>query len=425
MTRLLDSLLGSRADRAIDTGGSSMLMTTFGTPDNEKILPSFYNAQDAYAGSGVVFGIILARLMLFSEAEFKFRDLATKRLYGSSALSLLEEPWPNGTTGELLARMEQDVSLAGNAFIRNAGTRLERLRPDWVTIVSKIDEDDLGREIRSVQGYFYSPTGMEDRDPEFFDVEEVAHWSPIPDPLANFRGMSWLTPVLREIDADVQMTDYKRAYLANAATPNLLIKYSTKIGPDKLARLSEQIQARHGGVGNAFRTMVLDEGADHAVLGNTFEQMSFAGVQAAGENRIAVAAGVPGIVAGLKEGLSAATYSNYEQAMRRFVDMTMRPNWRSACGALAKLVEVPDGSRLWFDTSDIAALRQGEKERADTFLTKSQTANALILSGYDPLTVALAIESGDLSLLKHTGRVPTTMYQDGVDPSATQPKAGQ
>jgi hypothetical protein len=30
----------------------------------------------------------------------------------------------------------------------------------------------------------------------------VAHWSPIPDPLANFRGMSWLTPVLREIDAD-------------------------------------------------------------------------------------------------------------------------------------------------------------------------------------------------------------------------------
>ena len=67
---------------------------------------------------GVVFGVILARLSLFSEAEFKFQRKADKSLYGTEALAILEDPWPNGSTGELLARMEQDVSMAGNAYIR-------------------------------------------------------------------------------------------------------------------------------------------------------------------------------------------------------------------------------------------------------------------------------------------------------------------
>jgi phage portal protein BeeE len=86
---------------------------------------------------------------------------------------------------------------------------------------------------------------------------------------------------------------------------------------------------------------VLDEGADATVIGNSFEQMNFSTVQAAGENRIIIASGVPGIVIGSKEGLMAATYSNYEQAMRRFADVTMRPLWRSVCACLSKLVAVP------------------------------------------------------------------------------------
>jgi hypothetical protein len=91
----------------------------------------------AYQNSGVVFGVVLARLSLFSEAEFKYQDLKDKHLFGTPDLSILETPWPGATTGDLLARMEQDVSLAGNAFIRRVDdTQLERLRPEWVTIVS-------------------------------------------------------------------------------------------------------------------------------------------------------------------------------------------------------------------------------------------------------------------------------------------------
>lgn len=414
----LRSWLSSRFSApGIEPSGAAVFTTTYGLNGNEQILPSLVAAsREAYCGNSVVFGAILARISLFSETTFCFRNLKDKSLSGSfeadgrknTALRKLEIPWANGSTGELLARMMQDADIAGNAYIWNAGDRLVRLRPEWVTIVSAIRTDDLGREYREVIGYYYDPPAVADETwggPTIFTVDEVAHWSPIPDPYAQFRGISWITPVLREIWADNSMTTYKTKYLENAASPNLLVKYSQKIGPSTVDRIRDRIEARHGGSDNAFKTLVLDEGADVTVIGNSFEQMNFSTVQAAGENRILIASGVPGIVIGSKEGLQAATYSNYEQAMRRFADITMRPLWRSACAALSKLVDVPSGHQLWFDVSDIAALRQGEKERADTMFILAQSATQLVSQGFDPESVVKALSSGDITQLTFTSAV--------------------
>src|SRR3546814_18880675 len=106
---------------------------------------------------------------------------------------LLEEPWPNGTTRELLARMEQDVSLAGNFYaVREAG-RLRRLRPDWVSIVLSAPAAEAVES--DVAGYVYSPGGKSGKgQPRASSVEEICNRSPLPDPDAPYRGMSWLTP---------------------------------------------------------------------------------------------------------------------------------------------------------------------------------------------------------------------------------------
>ena len=66
-----------------------------------------------------------------------------RHLFGQSSLSLLEYPWPNATAGELLARLENDVSTAGNSYIRKVSPAdgsdplLVQMRPDCVTIVSR------------------------------------------------------------------------------------------------------------------------------------------------------------------------------------------------------------------------------------------------------------------------------------------------
>ena len=387
-----------------DASGAAVIMSTYGDPNVEQILPTFQAyAEQAYSGNSVVFGAVLARMSLFSEATFCFQDLTDGRLYGSfetdgrkPGLSKLETPWPNATQGELFARAEQDLSLAGNFYVRDVGPYLERLRPDRVTIVSAIQHDAHGRPYREVIGYGYDrdATG---RSTEFYDVDEVRHWSPIPDPVALFRGMSWLTPVRREIESDSGLTAYKVQYVEHAMTPNMIVKYDKQLKPDTIENIENRLQSRHGGVSNAYKTLVLDMGADTTVVGNTLEQANFTTVQAAGENRILIASGVPGIVIGSKEGLMAATYSNYAQAMRRFTDLTMWPNWRSFCAAMAPLVTVPNGSRLWFDTRNIAALQAGEKERADVLLVQAQAIASLVAAGATLDSAATAVNGYDLT----------------------------
>lgn len=416
----LISRFASTGERALPEGLYStsgyVLAQTFRSPDAEPILPTFtaYSAE-GYQSNGVVFATILARLQLFSEATFKFRDVTTKRLFGSEALTILEQPWPGGTTGELLARMEQDVSLAGNAFIRYdaENNQLVRLRPDWVDIVRTPNA-----AAPMVTGYLYHVGGHNGADAVFYPVDEVAHWSPVPDPTATFRGMSWLTPVVREINADLAMTEYKRNYFYQGATPNGLLKFSQKLGEGAVERIAAQWQARYGGP-DGWKTAILDQGADFQIIGNSMEQIQFTDVQAAGENRIAAAAGVPGIVIGLKEGLDAATYSNYAMAMRRFADLTMRPNWRSACAALAKLVDVPPGATLWYDTTDISALREGEQERAATMQTLASAASTLLMAGYTAESITAALSASDMTLLEHTGLLSVQLQAPGAATNGT------
>lgn len=412
--RLIDRL-STRALPEPTQQWGTILGTTYASGSTENILPTLTAyATEGYAANGIVFAVILARLALFSEAEFKFRDLATKRLFGSTELQILEQPWPGGTTGELLARMEQDVSLAGNAFIhRPAGSdRLYRLRPDWVDIVRTEPVSWQGSDSSTIAGYLHWPEGRGDEDVEFLPVEEVAHWSPIPDPLSEFRGMSWLTPVIREINADASMNVYKREFFNNNATPNALIKYPQKLAPGSVEQISSRWDARYGGP-EGWKTAVLDQGADLQVIGNTFETMTFTALQSAGEIRIAAAGGVPAIVVGIQAGLDSATYANYGLAMRRFADMTMRPNWRSACAALAKLINVPPNARLWYDVTDISALREGEKERADSMAVLAGAASTLLMAGYTADSITAALTAGDMTLLVHSGLLSVQLQPPG------------
>src|SRR5215472_2247940 len=251
--------------------GAAVLTTSYGSPDREQILPSLAAAQaQVYGSSSVVSAAVLTRMMLFSEARLQFQSVSDKKLFGDQRLRVLEEPWPDGHAGELLARMEQDASITGNCYIWDAGDQLVRWRPDWVTIISEIVQGPRGPYRRKVGFHFEPPQAFRAQygEPQTVPAAEVVHWAPIPDPAATFRGESWMASVLRDVQADTGMTEYKTKYLSHAATPNLLVKYAQKLAPGTVDSIRERIQARYGGVDNAFRTLVLDQGADLTVIGN-------------------------------------------------------------------------------------------------------------------------------------------------------------
>jgi HK97 family phage portal protein len=376
-------------------------------------------ATVGFQGNGPVFAVMYARLRLFGEATFKYRNLSDKKLWGDQSLTVLEHPWPNGTTQDLLGRMILHADLAGNAYVHRINdTRLECLRPDWVKILSTMRVDDVtGDPYREVFGYAYTEGGT--GDPVLYPVDEVAHWSPIPDPLSPSRGMSWLTPVVREINADLSMSVHEEKFFENAATPNMIIKYPTKLNPDWIKKLRDQVNSDHGGVENARKTLIVDEGADATVVGSNFTDMGFSTLREAGEVRIASAAGVPPIVAGLQGGLDASTMANYSAAYRNFSDSTMNPLWRGACAALDKFLTHDPAAELWFDTRDIPALRDAEEARQKANAQLSIAVMNLVNAGYDPETVVAAVDSGDMTLLKHTGLVSVQLLPAGMAPDTS------
>jgi HK97 family phage portal protein len=402
--RLIDRLL--RPPEKADRAGLVELFSTWDSSKGESAPNNFLaTVNGVYKRNGVVLATIGARMMLFSEVRFKFRSLQDKRLFGNERLGLLEKPWPNGTTSELLSRMEQDVSLAGNAYIYKAtSTHLQRLQPDLVDIMSN------GREVR---GYLYYPSGR-GSESTFILPEEMAHYSPIPDPSKNFLGMSWLETVVGESVADQKMVSHQDKFYENAATPAMWVKVEQQLNDDCRTRLRSEFDRRYGGWENAYKTVVLDGGASLHVVGADFQQADFVATKASNENRIAVAGGVPPVILGIQSGLENSTYSNYEQAFKQFA-ITLRSLWRGAADALSTLVAVPAGAELWWDETEVYALQDSAKNVNQVRQIQATTINTLITAGYTPDSVVQAVTSGDMTGLEHTGRFSVQLLPAGAD----------
>lgn len=426
-------------DRLIFQGSSYPLMgaSTYGAKA-EQVENSFTGyVHGAYKNNGVVFSVVLARMLLFSESRFQWQRISNGRptdLFGSAELAILEKPWPNGTTGELLARMEQDVSLAGNFFAVREPTRIRRLRPDWVEIVLSAPPDQAVQS--DVVAYRYVPGGAASKEVgELFLPEQVCHWSPIPDPIAQYRGMSWITPVVREMLADGAASEHKLNFFKNAAVPGLAVSMKEpSTGPMTPGQFNEFVDAfdrQHQGIRNAYKTLYTGNGADVTVVGADLRQMDFKATQGAGETRICAAGGVPPIIVGLSEGLQASTYSNYGMARRKFGDHWARPQWRSACAALASLVTEPKPRagqastpvRLWYDDRDIAFLREDEGDRAAILKEHMLTIESAVRAGFEPDSAKAAVVAGDLLSMTHTGLYSVQLQPPGTVTAPVQPPA--
>lgn len=371
-------------------------------------------------GNGIVFGCASARMLLFSEAEFKWQNLSDRRLFGDDGLGLLERPWRNGTTGELLGLMEVDASFAGNSFwVRSFyadGAReeyLKRLRPDWV---------DLIVEGYEVVAYAYWEGGhAATGEPVVYTPEDVAHYSPLPDPLEPYKGMSWLTPILREIDADSGFTEHRHKSVDKSAVVPYAISYP-EMTKERFEETIAAFNAVHQGRKNAWQPLHLSGGADVKTLGMSLKDMDYKAVQALGETRICVAARVPAVIAGVSEGLggSSLNQGNYGMARRQFGDGFAHPHWRMAAGTLTQLVTPPSGARLWYDATHVAFLHEDQKDLAEIQRIQAVTIRNYTDAGYTAESAVAAVVGNDPSQLVHSGLFSVQLQPPGTnDPAGT------
>jgi phage portal protein BeeE len=397
-------------------------------------------AWRAYMSNPVVFACMRVRRDLFTEARFGYQNMrggVPGDFYGdrdrpNSGLALLDRPWPGATTGDLLKYLITDNDLAGNAFVARRGGRLVRLRPDWTQIIhgSPDPESTMWDLDSEVMGYAYQPGGPSFGRPwVFLQASEVAHFSTTPDPLLPVRGMSWLSPLLREIMADEAMTEHRLKYFEHGGTPNLVVK-TQYTDVKKLKEFMDFVRQEHEGLINAYKMMGFTAGVDATVVGSDLKQLDFKVVQGGGETRIASDAGVPAILAGLSEGLQGSSLNagqGFSASMRLFADLTMSSAWRNAAGSLEQIIRPPTGARLWYDIRGIPALREDIKSAAEVQALQSTAIRTLTDGGYDAESVVDAIVSGDLKRLTHTGLLsvqlnpPNTKTEPAPVPEALLP----
>lgn len=398
-------------------------------PKEEPMTDFVSYVNGAYKASGVVFACVQARMSLFTEARFAFQNFNGARpgdLVTGAGLELLQYPWPGGVSANLMARAIQDVDLAGNAYFIREGVpgneRLRRLRPDWVMLL--LSGDPAQEAYSDLLAYVYKPGGSVDADKwEIYPVDGsnglVAHWAPIPDPESCYRGMSWLTPVIKDISSDKAISQHKLKYFSNGAKPGMVVSYNPSVTPEQMREFTEIFNQTKLGVDNAYRPMFLGGGADVTAFNSSIE--TFKDVSSVGELRIASAAQVPPILIGLDSALrgSALNQGNFVASKDLFADSTIRPLWASFCAVLEPLIDVPVGARLWVDTRDIAFLREDALNLAQIQQSEAATLSSLVSAGFTPESSVKALRENDFGFLEHTGLYSVQLLEPGSGHAAS------
>lgn len=402
-------------------------VTTYGKRPSEPIGNSFSAyVEGMLYRDGTVAAVEWTRLRVFSQAPLLFQERKDGRpgdFYDDEALDLLRRPWPGGTTSDLLKRALMYADFGGNAYIVVVDDELVVLRPDWVEIVLA-ERMVRGQQVGFKQiGIAYYEGGPHTGEAAYFARGEYCHFAPMPDPLACYRGMSWLTPVIREIQSNIGANTHARAWFENAATPNLAVSLPKEITPQQFGEFVAKMDAQHKGAANAYKTLYTAGGADVSVIGADMKQMDFTGVQGKLETRIANAAGVHPVIVGLSEGMQGSSLNagNYAAAKRNFVDTTARDLWQNWCGSLEVLFPPPaPGARLWYDGRDIPFLHEDAKDIAQIQQTQQATITGYVMQGFKAESAVAAVIADDPSLLEHSGLVSVQLLPPGQQPGAPE-----
>lgn len=408
--------------------------TYLGATRTKEITNTLPNYTAALRKSPPAFAAEMVRALVLSQARFTFRyrpgTSTPRKTFGTPALGVLEQPWPNATTGELISRMEWHAGLAGNSFVTNFEPgRLRVLRPDWTAIVygSQLEpEDPMGALDGEVIGYVYQNGGFgqtNKTEVRTLRPEEVAHWSPLPDPLSPGLGMSWITPALRDIQGDNMMIEHKVKFFENGATPNLIIKGVPGVTPQQFNEWVDSFGKDHDGIRNAYRSIYLSLGMDATVVGSNLQELDFSQTGGYSETRISFLSRVPAALLGISAGLKGSSLNagNYAETRRTFTDTWVYPTLQDLCMALSPLVEVPPYAELWYDTQDMPILRDDAEVAAAVEKTKEETIVAYVNGGFTPESAVLAVRGQDITLLKHTGLVSVQLQPPGTVAAPPEP----
>lgn len=231
---------------------------------------------------------------------------------------LMTNPNPYSDWYSFIERLVTFLMVAGNGYVlkerakNDSVSALYLLRPDRVTIVA----GDYGAEsfIYTVGGKDY---GIEARN--------MCHIA-LPNPAGDVYGLSPLQVLARNVNLDLNMTDFAKTYFQNAGVPSGLLKVKKRLSTqEEASTIRSRWRSQFGGVNNFHRVAILDDDAEYQPMSNSPKDMALNDLHNLTESRICAVFGVPPILVGANVGLQRSTFSNYREARLAFHSETLEP----------------------------------------------------------------------------------------------------
>ena len=279
-------------------------------------------ASEGYGKSEIVHACI--RELAVSAASPRYYvqapavDGGAVEITAGALYDLTSKPNPTSDWYSFIENLVTFLMVAGNAYTLKERNRagkvsaLYHLRPDRVRIIG----GDHGAE-----GYVYTVGGKDYSIP----VEDICHLA-LPNPGGDLYGLSPLQVLARNVNLDLNMTDFAKVYFQNAGVPSGLLKIKRRLNSQEEASvIRSRWRSQFGGKSNFHRVAILDEDADYVPMANSPKDMALPELHDLTESRICAVFGVPAILVGANVGLQRSTYSNYREARMAFHSETLEP----------------------------------------------------------------------------------------------------
>lgn len=425
--------VGPVQTRASQVGRLIALMTGGRTVPERTRYSYETNARDGYELNPIVYrcirliaeGIKVMPVLVFEgENEAQDHPLA----------SVLSEPNPGQTWGELIDAMVGHIHLAGEVFLE--GVTLPRtgdlvevyaLRPDRVAVIKGEDGFPVAYDFEASTG----TVRFDVRPRSFWPVLHIRNWHP----REHWRGLPIVAPAAAPADEYSDAVTQNRSLIANAAMPSGALVYGPKEGSAKMTddmfeRLKLELADEHSGPRNAGKPMILEGGLDWKPMGMTPRDMMSVEARQAAARETALALGVPPMLLGLP---GDNTYANYQEANLAFWRQTIWPLAVFLSEKLSMWVRPIYGAgvRVTFD-QDKSPLAEAERAvrweriRAADFLTVDEKRAEL---GFEPLPDGIGehvlVAAGlaplsDVLLSEDPADVAAAAYLEEGDPNDAQ-----
>jgi len=384
-----------KSELGATTGGWEMLGGNRRWKRADSVFNDLESAElEQYYRQLVVYACVKRICIAAQEAPLKVARLVGDKWEddpGHELNNLINKPNPWMSYAEFQWHLLSHLEMTGVTYLwkwRNEAGYIDEMWPVPSSWVAPVFDDGKLLAYRIFQGA--------SKERKLVPVEDVVRQI-LPDPANPWEGLGPMQAALRDVQTDEQRQNYLIEVLVNNKQPGMILYQPEDWSDEQKQDVRAVFMAGLSNGGRGKTVFMQGEGARSEQV-KPASDLDWPGLTNLCETRICAAFQVPPIIIGLRSGLDAATYANYELAEKTFYRGTMLPTWTLLDSGLTKGLIQDEGDDankfcVYHDLTNVRALREDEDKialRAERLyhaglITKNKAIEMIGLAGIGPV----------------------------------------